>query len=360
MAGREVKEWKLFYEEKNFRSFEKLLLTELTKADLSNALFLSAKYSEDDLPLDPVGSLLGALTAAQKTAFDAFVETADTGVPTKLEVLIKPTQEFHKFTALVESSAIPNAKVNVYKGNVQNHLEKEFELYKKLAKTLLHTRYMLDLAPFGAGRGLLRIMRERNKVNKTQQQSTELLNQFLAFRILANEKVEEYKIRLQNLKNDLQTADTDPQPVSKRFFHRIYIAGLRIRPLLDAALNKITDVEDKTNAYVHAKMIEAQGDEVDRIKAMHGDEDATATAAAAYQRQPRPPPPPPPPQPTQRQSYNGKQSQPDCPDFVQFRKCKLGSNACPYNHPVLPKLTKKQAEIRECAKAKPHCQRFLR
>ena len=167
--------------------------------------------------------------------------------------MIKPTQELKSFTALVDASAIPNAKADVYKENVQQHLEQEFELYKKLAKTVLHTRYMIDLAPFAAGRSLLRVMRERNKVNKTQQQSTELLNRFLAFKIRPNEKVEQYKIRLENLKHSLQTAETDPQQISKRFFHRIYVAGLRIKPTLDAALNKITDVDEKDNAYVHAK-----------------------------------------------------------------------------------------------------------
>ena len=50
---------------------------------------------------------------------------------------------------------------------------------------------MLDLAPFGAGREFLRLMRERNRINKTEEDSNELMNhQFLSFRIRHAEKIE--------------------------------------------------------------------------------------------------------------------------------------------------------------------------
>jgi len=264
------KKWELFYEEKNFRSFKKLLLVELTDDDRENAPPLRAKYGEDDLPSDPVRKLLVSLTANQRTAFDAVVANHSQSLPTKIEVLRDPDSAFERMQAILADSNIPAGKLDVYNENRKNHLKTELSLYKKLTKTCLHSRYMIDLAPFGAGREFLRVMRERNRINKTEEDSDELMNQLLAFRIRHAEKVEDYKIRLADLKHDLETADADPQPISAKFHRRIYVAGLRSNPVFNKALNAIKDVEQQTLAYIHSKMTTAQGDSRKRIQQMHG------------------------------------------------------------------------------------------
>ena len=70
----------------------------------------------------------------------------------------------------------------------------------------------------------------------------------------------------------------------------------------------------------------------------------TSTVTAALE----PPPPLPPPQdgsskppPTPRLSHNGKTDLPDCPLYVSTRRCPKDHRNCPLNHPVLPKLKKK-------------------
>ena len=57
-AEAEPKAWRLFYSEKNFRSFEKFLLVELTNDDSSNESFLQDEYEESELPNDPVMDFL--------------------------------------------------------------------------------------------------------------------------------------------------------------------------------------------------------------------------------------------------------------------------------------------------------------
>ena len=84
----------LFYSEKEFRSYEKLLLTKLIADDRSNASLLSAKYANAQIPKDPVRSLIESLTAPQNAAFTAIVAAHADDVPSKLAVLEDPVKAF--------------------------------------------------------------------------------------------------------------------------------------------------------------------------------------------------------------------------------------------------------------------------
>ena len=234
-AEAEPKVWRLFYSEKNFRSFEKFLLIELTDDDGENEAFLQDEYDEAELPNDPVMDFLEDLTDNQRNAFLQAAVAADFVVPTRLSVLIDPKKAFKSIDAFIAdvsaSYTPPNAKYAQFKANRKEHLKKELILYKKLAKTILHAKYLIDEAPFGAGRSLLHAMRVRNEVNATEEDCDELLTQFLNFRWKINEKVDNYKKRLLNLKNNLEKSEADPQPISDKLHKRVYIAGLRVNPM---------------------------------------------------------------------------------------------------------------------------------
>ena len=93
-AEAEPKVWRLFYSEKNFRSFEKFLLIELTDDDGENEAFLQDEYDEAELPNDPVMDFLEDLTDNQRNAFLQAAVAADFVVPTRLSVLIDPKKAF--------------------------------------------------------------------------------------------------------------------------------------------------------------------------------------------------------------------------------------------------------------------------
>ena len=126
------------------------------------------KYKESELLSDSICKLFVTLAAAQRTAFDAVVADHAQSLSTSLQVLNDPESTFEKFNVILAGSVIPDAKQDVYQVNCKQHLKDEVVLFKKLDKSCLHARYMLDLVPvpFGAGRELLRVMRERNRVNK--------------------------------------------------------------------------------------------------------------------------------------------------------------------------------------------------
>ena len=65
MADKDEK-WTLKYNSKDFPTFEKHLLTELTLDDRSNQHLLSDDYAEDKLPADPLRKLYNSLTNNQK------------------------------------------------------------------------------------------------------------------------------------------------------------------------------------------------------------------------------------------------------------------------------------------------------
>ena len=124
----EKKKWELFYDEKNFRSFGKLLLVELTDDDRENAPLLKPKYKEEDLPSDPIRKFLVALTANQRTAFDAVVANHVESLPTKLEVLRDPEAAFERMQSILSVSAVPAAKQDTYNENRKSHLKTELSL----------------------------------------------------------------------------------------------------------------------------------------------------------------------------------------------------------------------------------------
>ena len=155
MATEEEKEWKLFYSEDKFRSFEKMLLIALLKPDQSNKAFLSSKYADSDIENDPIRKLLVALTGNQKTAFEKVVKDEGIPIPSKLDVFRDPIGSHVTFAKLIEKSTIPDNKLTPYENNKDELETKEFELYKTMAKTCLHSPVMLEEAAFGAGRGLL-------------------------------------------------------------------------------------------------------------------------------------------------------------------------------------------------------------
>ena len=112
-----VKKWELFYDEKHWTSFHSLFLIEVTDDDRGNEAFLKYKYKEADLPRDPITRLIGALNDREKTAFEALVATKDDNVPTKLQLLKDPDKYFAIFQKLLDESAIPANKIQVYQAN---------------------------------------------------------------------------------------------------------------------------------------------------------------------------------------------------------------------------------------------------
>ena len=126
--------------------------------------------------------------------------------------------------------------------------------------------------------------------SKTEEDTNELMNQFLSFRIRHGEKIADYKIRLVNLKRDLETVNADPQSIclgkvpqaySTNFHRRTYVAGLRSNPAFNKALNAIKDVDQQTLTYIHDNMKTAQGDLRKRIQEIHGAEVGVSTVLNA-------------------------------------------------------------------------------
>ena len=340
---------KLLYSENRFESYLRLLKAELIDDDLSNEHMLIDIYTEDALPDDPIRKFISDLTQQQLLAFNAAVVAQNLHVPTKLEVLKAPKAATAPFIAFINATdQVSNAKKNAFRNAHQQFKIAEIKIYKQIAKTLLHATTFIDDDEFGARRALLHDMVMANKFNRTDEDHTELLNQFLAFRKLTKESVERYKIRLAMLKAQLETSESDPQPISKKLHKNVYIAGLRSDPHFDDALNKVTDIDKKTLQEIHAKMVTADGAIRKRIVQMHNPAPAgTSTVAAAVVSQTQAPPPPPSttPSPTPRLSHNGKTDQPDCPLYVSTRRCLKGHRGCPLNHPILPKLKKKKQKF---------------
>ena len=253
MATSAAKEkWNLIYDQVDFASFEQQLMAELITEDRANRHLLFDKYLEAELPEDPIRKFETSLTPQQKTTYDAGILAANIAVPTKLQVLEDPEGEttiaWKKWiVAQVAAGGGFNtaAKLKIYTDAETLHLNQEMRIWKLCMRTLLKTKRLMKRAPTGAGRQLLRIMRDDNRLNVTEKDSEELFDQFMAFRMQAQEfeDVELYHIRLKSLKHDIETAKKDPQPISDRFHRRIYVTGLRCYPLYDTALNEITKLE---------------------------------------------------------------------------------------------------------------------
>ena len=197
--------------------------------------------------------------------------------------------------------------------------------------TLAKTKRLMKRAPTGAGRQLLRIMRDDNRLNVTEKDSEELFDQFMSFRMQATEfeDVELYLMRLKTLKHDIETAKKDPQPISDRFHRRIYVAGLRCYPLYDSALNDIPKLEEQTLDYIHSRMVTACGKTKRLIQAMHAKQaGGAAVTAAISQITPTPAPTATPPSPSGK-SLNDKAHMPNCQQYMLMRRCALGHKNAP-------------------------------
>ena len=165
---------------------------------------------------------------------------------------------------------------------------------------------MLEEAAFGAGRGLLYAMRENHRVNKTEMDADNLMTQLFNFRLRRGETLAMYKKRLGLLKQSLETTDADPEPISAKLHRRVYVAGLRVNPVFDKALNKITDVNFKSLKYIHAKMIEASGEVSKRIRELFGnDEEGVSVVQNVVGKSP------PAAAPQVKKSLNNKVNRPD-------------------------------------------------
>ena len=298
MASTGTKEkWSLFYDEKSFRSFENLLLIELINKDYSNEKFLAAKYAEEDLPSDPASVFLNSVTdnQLQQLKDTAAAKVPAYSLPTKTSVLKDPKKVLTAFKSFINEQSgahgCTNNRVATLKTKTAKLLEDELDLYKKLAKTLLHKPALVSKAAFGAGRALFQYLREKNKLNKTQAQANEQLKQFLNFRMLPNESLTDYKDRLDKVKNECETSKIDPQPISARLYKRMYTTGVLHIPAYEKALNKIEDYLERDFAYLERKLNDASGVGVQRIREMHQPGISTALAAVV------PPPPPPPASP---------------------------------------------------------------
>ena len=355
--------WTLLYTQKDFAPFEQQLLAELITEDRSNRYLLIDKYSEDDLPEDPIRIFISSLTQAQKGHYDTRIEAANVAIPTKLEVLEQPegdkVQQYKTWIrresergGIVNDRAVTPAKYAGYVTNENVYLNQEMRIWKIVMRTLANAKRLMAEAPTGAGRQLLRLMRDENRLNVTEKDTEELFEQFMTFQMRTEEfeDVAIYYVLLKNLKHSIETADKDPQSISDRFHRRIYVQGLRCYPLYDSALNSILKLEDHDLAYIHARMITACGKTKRIIKAMHAKQEGSATVAAVNTTSP---PGAPPPSPTARKSLNGNGHKPDCQQWLTMRRCALGHKNCPFNHPELPRLPKDQWDALQKKYPKP-------
>ena len=352
------KKWTLIYGDEEFSTFEPQLIAELLTDDRSNRHLLLDKYAENDLPDDPIRLLIASLTVNQRTVYNGRITANNIATPTKLEYLTDPfsdkvdAYEAHikQFGEANEDSGITRAKYTVYKTNRKTHLDHETRIWKICMKTLKKTKHLMTKTVQGAGRSLLKLLRDENRLNVTQKDRDELFDQFMNLKMLPDEysDVKIYYDRLNSLKKSIENAREDPQPISDHFHKKIYIAGLRIYPLYDAGLKEIPKLEEQTLDYVHKRMITVCAKTKRMIQRMHTRQKGEATLAAAAASAA-----PPPTQLTQpnldtppsaRKSHNGKTHMPDCQTYIRERRCADGHANCPYNHPVLPRLSKSDWE----------------
>ena len=181
----EEEKWDVFYSEKKFPSYEKMLLIKLLKDDFSNESFLADKYEEADLPADPVSILLDQ--ARTNLVQAAAAQDPSYTLPTKLDVLNDPRAVLDKFVKFIDSqgnsNGCTNNRVANLKANVKKHKTDEFIMYKKIARSLVKHPLLLDETNLAAGRALLRFLRDKNALNHTQAQANEQINQFWKFRL---------------------------------------------------------------------------------------------------------------------------------------------------------------------------------
>ena len=64
---------------------------------------------------------------------------------------------------------------------------REMRIRKICMRTLADTKRLMKRAPTGAGRQLLRIMRNDNRLNVTEKDSEELFDHFMSFRMQTHE-----------------------------------------------------------------------------------------------------------------------------------------------------------------------------
>ena len=190
----------LLYNEEKFPAFEQQLLGVLLLKNRANRHLLKDVYTEADLPDDPIRQFEKYLTPTQKARYDARITATQTKVPTKLEVLEDPEdpkiQTWLDFITAETTRgdndanrAVTAVRLQKYTDTIGPHLEHETRIWKICLTTLCNTTRYYNQTPTGAGRQLLRLMRDNNRQNVTEQDSNEMFDQFMTFRM----HQEEYK-----------------------------------------------------------------------------------------------------------------------------------------------------------------------